>query len=819
MFLGHDLLYALRRVRQSPGFAAAAALTLALGVGANTAILGLLDDVLLRPLPLPEPGRLVALYSFDQKAGRYRSTSYPDYKDFQSGADSFRELSAYVRLPLTLRLDGQTERLPGEAVTANYFSMLGLSPVAGRWFRSSDVGVAMAEPVAIISERLWKGAFQRSPKTVGATITLEDRQFTIAGIAPQSYRGTNLNWSAPPQVWILLQSAPLVFPHMKGIDILRHREMRWLLMLGRLKPGLTVAQVQAQLQLLASRMAQAEPATNRDITLRAFPASQAKFWPAYRASVIGSFALLAVGAALVLLLACANVSNLLLERGLGRRREIAIRLSIGASRWRLIRQLLVENLLLVLLSFFAALLVAYGLERVLLHFPNAFGIPLALEFTAETRALAICFSLSIGATLLFGLAPALQTTRPDLLPALKESGNRGSVDGRSLLRNALVMLQVAFSMVLLVGGGLFARSLLKAYSVDLGFESSHLLTAAFDLPTEGYAGARGRQFVQTTLERISGIPGVESATVSSELPLTMFRTTTRVMNGSAPKAGAVMADSDVVGPAYLKMMGIALLAGRDFTGHDDAGSAKVAIVNRTLARRLWGDSSPVGQEIVLDRPHEPAARAEIVGVARDAKYHSVWEQAEPYIYFPVAQSGLPSGHLIVRTVGPPEAFAHEIRRQWSALAPRVPLYDVQTGEEGVNRSLAPQRLAAGMLAAFGVLAILLAAVGLYSLMAYSVMRRTREIGIRVAIGARPEIVVREILARTLRLAGAGILLGLAVSLALMRFVASQVKDVSPYDGATFASAALLLLVVSFAATLLPALRAARSDPLIALKCE
>lgn len=817
--LRQDFQYALRRLRQSPGFAASAAITLALGIGANTAIFGIIDDTLLRPLPLPEPQQLVAIYSFDKKTANYVSTSYPDYEDFSQRARSFQELSAYVRLPLNLTIGEHAERIPVEAVTANYFSMLELPPVQGRAFRAEDDASATAAPVAMIGEELWNERFQRDPRLIGKTIVLEDHPFTVAGIVPKRYRGTNLNWSAPPQVWILLRTAPLVLPRLKTLDILHRRAMRWLLTIGRLKPGATAEQAQAELRILAADLARAEPATNRDITSAAFPASRAKFWPAYRTAVTESLAVFAGAAALVLILACANVSNLLLERGLGRRREIAIRLSVGASRSRIIRQLLAENLLLILLSFLAALLVASGLQSMLLQFPNAFGIPLSLGLTGEPRVLGFCFSISLVTTVLFGLAPALQTTRPDLLPTLKESGNSVSGSDHEWLRSSLVVVQVAFSMVLLVAGGLFTRSLLKAYSTDLGFRSANLLTMAFDLPPGRYSGQGGRHFLQALVPQILSVPGVQSATVARERPLSMLHSSIQVAGASGSNSAPVSADYNVVGPDYLETMGIALEGGRDFTSADGFDSAKVVIINQTLARRLWNGVNPVGRTILLQEHSGQPEEAEVAGVAHDSKYTSPWEQAQPYLYLPAEQSQFPAGHLIVRTRVKPETLLPAIRQQWDAIAPGVPLYDIHTGDEEVGLSLAPQRLASGLLVSFGVLAVLLASVGLYSLMAYSVMRRTREIGIRIALGARPEIIVRQILARAISLAVIGVVFGLAVSLGLMRFVASLVRDVSPYDTLTFALVILLLMLISLAAALIPAVRVARIDPLAALRCE
>ena len=590
------------------------------------------------------------------------------------------------------------------------------------------------------------------------------------------------------------------------------------MLIGRLQPGITVAGAQAELQAIAGGLAQSEPATNRNLTAVVFEASHAKFWPSYRASVTQSLVVFAVAAGLVLLLACANVSNLLLERALGRRREFAIRLAIGAGRAQLVRQLLTESLLLVSASIVLALAVTHGLDRVLLHFPNALGLPLALDLTMESRALMFCLGISLATTILFGLAPALQATRPDVLSSLKKSGNTLSSRGHDRYRQVLVVVQVAFSMMLLVGGGLFGRSLLKAYSTDLGFRASDLLTAAFTPPRPGTPAAEQFQRLQQNLlEQLARIPGIQSASLAFNGLLSPAHPRVPVQ-ASGSTAPPLLVDCDFVGPNFLGTMGIPLLRGRDFSSRDGRPT-KVGIVNQTLATRLWPGADPVGQILLIKEGAGKSTRIQVVGVAHDSKYSSVWEEAQPYLYQPTAQTDSPASYLIARTRVRPQELTPVIRKEWESMAPHMPLDEFRTAEQRVTFSLGPQRVAAAILAAFGLLAITLASVGIYSVMAYSVVQRTREIGIRIAVGARPEIVVRQILGKSTSLVVLGVALGAAVSAGLMRFVASQVKDISPYDGWTFSAVALLLAIVALAAALVPALRAARIDPLTALRYD
>jgi putative ABC transport system permease protein len=472
-----------------------------------------------------------------------------------------------------------------------------------------------------------------------------------------------------------------------------------------------------------------------------------------------------------------------------------------------------ESLLLAIPAFGCALLVARGLEKILMHFPGAFGIPLALDLSLERRVFFFSLAISLATTMLFGLIPAFQAARSEVWASLKDSGNSAPAHGRDWIRRGLVVVQVAFSVVLLVGGGLFARSLMKAYTVDPGFHQQNLLIAEFGFPLSASA-ERVRAFERNLMERISALPGVQSAALTSEPLLSSSHVPYEVSNATR----TATANGDLVGPDFLLTVGIPLVRGREFTRRDDLQSPKVVVVNQTLAARLWPGQDAVGQTIGL-RQGRTAVPMEIIGIARDAKYNSLWEQSEPHLYLPILQSARAGAYVAVRTRGKAESLIGLVRRQWDAMAPGVPLLELSTGRDQLNRSLGPQRAAAALLGGFALLAILLASIGLYSVMAHSVTERTREIGIRVAIGARPDRVAREIVAKALRLVAAGLLLGAAGSLTAVRLIASQVKDVSPYDPATFCAVAALLAAVSLAAAWIPARRAARIDPGLTLRCD
>jgi len=799
-----DVRYALRSLGKTPAFTAAAVLTLAIGIGANTAIFSTIDEALFRPLDFPRPGQLADVFTFNKASRTFLSSSYPDYEDLRARTTTFQRLSAFVRMPLNVAWGGHNERLPVEAVTGNFFSMLELPPAAGRAFRDDDDSIAGGR-VAMLSEEI------ADRGSIGEKISIEEEPFTIVGIVPKRYHGTNLNWGQPPRLWIPLHATAIVQPRFRTLDIFHQRAMQWLLVTGRLRPGAGVARAQAEIQTIAAGIAESAPATNRDISEIVFSASRAKFWPAYRASITRSLTVFAVAAGLVLLLTCANLSNLLLNRAVGRRREFAIRLSLGAGRGRLVRQLLTESLLLAVPSCAAALGIAYGLGGILAHFPNAWGLPLALDGGIENRVLCFSTALSVITTVLFGLAPALQTTRMAVLPALKESGNTLSGGGHDGLRNMLLVVQVAFSMILLVGGGLFGRSVMRAWSVDLGFRSEGLLTAGFSAAPPGSASAgRLRSAQQILIERLRTLPGVESAALASDPPQNQLHSRTPIQTNDA----VVTADRHTVGSGFFHTVGIRLLSGREFNARDDAAAPKVALVNQTLAARLWPDTNPLGRSIAVQK-----TAMQVVGVVRDSKYGSVWDEPHFDLYVADSQAGAPAAYLMVRTHGNPAGFAAKVLEEWNGTLPRSPLSDFRTADELLSVALAPQRLAAMVFGAFGLMAMVLASVGIYSVMAYAVARRTREIGIRLALGAKPAMVMRQTLAKSMAVAGAGVVAGISIAALLAPLVAPQVKGVSVYDGATFALVAALVGLVAFLAAAIPARRAASIDPQAALRAE
>ena len=448
--LVRDSRYAARCLRRSPGFAAAAIVTLALGIGAATAIFSAFDETLWRPLPVGRPGEVVAVYNFNSHTGKFLSSSYPDYLDFRAQSGTLADLAAYFRFAFNLSAGGRSQRVAVEAVSRNYFDLLRVPPLAGRAFAPGD---EERQPAVMIGERLWRGHFAADPAILGQTIRLEGRPFVVVGIVPERFHGVNLNWADPPEIWMPIAATLPLVPSFRAIDILHQRSVRFLLMIGRRKPGISVERAAAEMHTLAARLAQADPASNRDVTAEVFPASRAKFWPAYRATVLEWMGVFGGGGALLLLLACASVSSLLVERALGRRREIAIRLSIGGTRGRLMRQLLTEGLLLAAPGFALSLVVAQGIQKLLLRFPKAFGLGLQLDLGIEYRVLLAAAALSLATAVLFNLAPVLEAARPAVAEALKDTGNAASSAGKSWLRHALVVAQVAFSMILLVAGG------------------------------------------------------------------------------------------------------------------------------------------------------------------------------------------------------------------------------------------------------------------------------------------------------------------------------------------------------------------------------
>lgn len=798
--LWNDVRFSLRSLRRSLGFTTAVVVMLSLAIGAGTAILVIADEALFRPLPLPDSGQLTAVYNYDQSTATYLDSSYPDYLDYRNRASSFEHLSAYVRFPLGVSVGEQTIRVPIEAVTPEYFTMLRLPLLTGSNFGSE------ASREAMLSERFWRENFGADPKVVGSTIRIEREPFTIVGIVPARYTGANLSWSEPPAIWIPLQSLAIAVPRFGRLGGLR--SARWLVILGRRKPGISIEQAQAELQSLAVNIAAAEP-SNKNITVMAIEASRSKFWPAFREKVSLSLAVFGIAAALMLLLACANISNLLLARALSRRREIGVRIALGAARARLIRQMLIECFLVAVPGFLGALLVSSVIGRLLSRFPSAIGgVTLSLEAKTDMRMLAVSFVLSVAAIALFGVIPALQATRTGPRLVLNESAGRVTRRREQWLRELMVVVQIAFTTALLVGAGLFARSVLKGHAIDPGFRADHLIVANFDL--NAVPVSERTTFVRRVVDESAALPGIESAAVSPHMPL---------ISGAGPVEVSTphtmtSASLRYAGPRFLETLGIPLRDGREFLPNDRL--AKIAIITDDLAARLYPNQTAVGRTVLLRRGSAPPEEFEVIGIAGSVRASSVWTKPDLQVYVPQETS---TAFWILRTRAAPTAELPQMRRFWQRLAPNVPLWDLRTGNSIMEDALAPQRLAADLLSAFGVLAVTLASIGLFSLTSSGVARQTREIGIRMAIGATPNAVVGKIVGRGLLIAMSGLAVGLGAAIKLGRFASPLMHEVSANDAVTFSIVVVSMLAVSFIAVLLPAYRAAHIDPAMALRSE
>ena len=809
----NDIRYALRMIVKTPTFTVLATLALALGVCANTTIFSFINGLLLRPLTgIKDPESIVGVYTSDYSSGLYGASSYPDYVDFRNQADAFENLAAYTQTVLNATGETEAERLRGVIVTGNYFEVLGVKTQLGRPLQALDEQPSNEQPV-VISNGLWQRRFSADASVVGQTLRLNGKPYTIVGVTDPSFGGLRLG--LPPEFWLPMTTA--------SEDATSGRGDRGLELTGRLKPGVTPQQAQTQLTTIAARLAQAYPQTNlgtlerpnepRPITVvresRVEPRAQIAIW---RVSLL----LFAV-VGLVLLIACANVANLLLVRASVRRREIAVRLALGASRSRLIRQLLTESLLLALLGGALGLLLTQWTARMLPGFfpaNDANGLDLSLDWRVFVFNLGVTLLIAV----LFGLAPALQSTRINLLPSLKdEAGVRGQRSRRIGLRDALVVSQLALSLVLLVGAALFVRSLRNAISFDPGFVAQNLLIASIETRGASLNKQQGQAFYQQAVERAGSLPGVQAVTLTAIAPLGGGGQRRGVeFEGYQPQKNEdTETNTNVIGLNYFSTMGIPVVAGRDFNAQDREGGPSAVIVNEEVARRYYGGNA-LGKRLKIgsDSPF-----SEIVGVVRNAKYRNLREQSLPFIYIPLGQEHHAGMVLMVRTAGDPAALVASVRSEMRALNKDVPVFSVQTMEERIGGQLAADRMIAVLLSVFAGGALLLAAIGIYGVMGYAVAQRTHEIGIRIALGAEQRDILRLVLGQgvLLILIGAGI--GLVLAFAATRVLQSLLFGVSATDPLTFAVVLLVLVGVALLACYLPARRATKVDPLVALRYE
>jgi predicted permease len=818
-----DLRYGARMLLKTPGFTAVAALSLALGIGANTAIFSLTDKVLIRKLPVEEPDRLVVV-SASSSGGLSTVFGYPDFADYRASKQVFEGLVCYTQRALTLSEGGQAERIQGMIVSGNYFTALRVRPALGRGFLPEEDKTRGTHPVVVLSYGLWQRRFGADPGLVGKAVNLNGYGFTVVGIAPSEFTGTVAGIA--PDVYVPIMMQGQVSPGWKMDPLFgpRSRSLSsWLEVLGRLKPGVSREQAAAAMTTLGSQIARAHP--NADGSPRAEPKFVLEDGSRGHTNLLRDLRfplqMLMATVGLILLIACANVANLLLARAGARHKEIALRLAVGAGRARLIRQLLTESMLLSMLGGGAGLALAASISGMVISYtpPNNFST-LTLDNRLDLRVLGFTLGISLLTGILFGLAPALSASRPDLVSALKdETTLLGKRVRRLSLRNLLVVGQVALSLIVLVGAGLCVRSLQKLQAIDAGFDPAKVLVMSADVSLSGYNKERGLRFYAELLERVKVLRGVEAVSLGALVPLGGGVGSTLKAEGYAPKPGEdLSSDFNIIGPDYFRTMKIPLLRGREFGRSDTTTAPQVVTINETAARRFWPDQSPIGRRLILGRAPDEEVR-EIVGVVRDSKSRRLNEEVRPAMYVPFAQDYRANMALHVRTTGEPAAMLAAVRREVQALDASLPVYNIKTLEEQKSSSLYTSRMVAMLLTAFGLLALFLAAVGLYGVMASAVNRRTREIGIRLALGAQGHDVLRQTLVEGMTMVTIGLALGLGGAVAATRLVKSFLYGMTATDPVSFAGAALLLAGVAFLANYLPARRASRTDPMVALRWD
>jgi predicted permease len=812
-----DIRYGVRTLAHNPGFTAVALLILILGIGANSTLFTLVNSTFLQDPPLIEsPEELVSFLMIDERVTR-DSIGYPDYEWFRDESESFAGILAYTPDSEAIAVGGGDEVAQADAwvVSGNYFNVLGVEMAHGRAFAPEESVTPNTHPVAVISDGFWKRYFGADPDMVGRTLRINGSPFTVIGVTPAGLRGISPT-ETPPDVYVPIMMQGAIMPGSEDWLVRRPDNIIiWLRMVGRLAPGVDLDTAQANTAVLFSQWESEfavwlesidyEPGSTRMALTTRY-----KFAPRTGDELTRLLTLLFMVVGVVLLIAVANLSILLLARASARQREVSIRAALGAGRARLVRQLLTESCLLALMGGIGGLVLTFWSARLA---ATLLPMTFAVDFQPDAKVAAFTAGISVLTALLFGLAPALQLARSNIVAFMRRGSDRGA---RASMRNVLVVAQVALSIVLVTGAGLFVRSLMSARDVDLGFDPANKLAVSVQLGNYGYDEVSGNQFVVSMLDRLSGVPGAEAATTSWHTPF-RGRWTSRI---NAP--GTDYADDDHpldsgfnrVGPGYFELMGIPLVAGREFTRADNASAPLVVVVNEALAEHLWPGENAVGK--IIERGD---TKAPVIGVAANANYYDVGEEPELQVY--VAQLQLYDSRVtfFVRTRAAPLALVPAIEEQFRSQDPNIALSNVRTIESVIDSELAPYRVMAILVSLFGALALFLASVGLYGVQSYLVAGRTREIGIRMALGAEQKQVAGAVLRRSLLLAVIGIIVGVAASLGLARLVQGMLYGISERDPLTFVSVPLVLLAAALLATFLPARRASRVDPMVALREE
>ncbi len=804
--LVQDLRYGLRQLCRSRGFSFLAILCLTLGIGANTAVFSWIEGILFRPYPaVAHQERLLALAGTARGETGATGISWPDFLDLQRSCTLCEAFFVSKITGSTLNVGDRAEVTTGSIVSANYFDAIGVHPVLGRGFEpGEDVG-SDAYPVAVISYRLWRNRFKGDPQIVGKTQRLNNVQHTIIGVAPEGFYGTFVGWAM--NFWV---PASMEETFESGGYKLQDRGARWIEAYVRLKPGVTRAQAQGEISAIATRLENNYSATNRGRGIRLWPLWQTPFNNA--GTLLPTLEIMLAVGAFVLLIACANVGNLLLVRSFARRHEMTVRLAIGASRIRLLKQLLTEGLILSTLGAAAGLLVAYWCRHTLvLLLPARSGVTMYLPGEIDWRVMSLSAGICLIATLIVGLVPALQTRNLHLAGALKaESSGVVGARGTAWVRSSLVVFQVCLSFVLLVGAALLLQSLQKIRTTNPGFSTTNVVETGVSLISAGYDVPHARTFQEELIGRVRAIPGVESAAFARLTPLdygTYSSTPIAVDGYQPPPEEQPTVEYNQVSPDYFATLGIPLRSGREFTRADDENAPLVAIVNQTMAARYWRDQDPI------DRRLQVKGRwVRVIGVAADSKYESMRESPKAFFYVPLLQDFVRGPDLYIRSAQPLQSISAALLREVHALDGNLALYEMITLQEQVDRSTSPQLVAVTLVSILGGLAVLLAAVGLYGVMSYAVAQANRELGLRMALGADAADLFRRVISRGLRLTAVGVLCGATVGLALTRLFGKLLYNVSPNDPLAFVSAVAVMTISSVAACLLPAWRATRTDP-------
>jgi predicted permease len=809
--LWHDLRYGLRQLKRNPGFTTVVVITLALGIGANTAVFSVLNGLFLRALPVPEPERLVTFSD--------TNFSWADYITSRDQAKSFASLSTSYAFPFTANLNSTRppQHIYGGLVTGNFLTTLGVKPVLGRGFLPDEDQLSSPKAVVMLSYRFWRTRFGGDPEVVGKTIRLNNASYTVVGVMPSDLRTVDIGIA--PHLW-----APMAtLPQLDVVEAQAHpftsgEQGFWIF--GRLKPGVSRQEAQAEVNVIHDRLRQAAGRKEkRFITLTTAGVLPGRA----RQDILGVSSVMMVIASLVLLIACVNIANLLLARATSRRREIAIRLAIGAGRGRVIRQLMTGNLILSFLGAAVGWLLAWTATRAVTSVDLPLDWPMVLNFAPDLRVLLWTAGIAVLTSLVFGLAPAARGTRLDVNACLKDGDTASTSFASGWTRNGLVMVQVAVSVVVLVAATLFVHSLWNGFAIDLGFRPENLLIVRLDTTAQGYSRQRSALFFQQLDERVNELPGVRSASLVAPLPLGVASSGSEVSVLGTSRT--IYANRHLVGPRYFETMRIPLLRGRDF--HDvPASSPPVAVINRVMAEHLFPSENPLGQRVGWKFRKESASY-EIIGVVGNTKSKTIGEELTPCLYELTAQnekdlesfSSFVGVSLVVKTLGKPKALAPAVQQEVERLDPGMPVFGVETMQEQIGKTLVLARLAAAFLGVFGFLALTLAGVGLYGLMSYSVAARTREIAIRMALGASAGRTLSMLARQGLSVVGVGLAAGLAAGLAVGRLVSSLLYGVGSFDPLTFISVPTVLVGVACFAILLPARRATKVDPMVALRYE